>query len=120
MIEIMAESSGSVLGLRASGKLTHDDYQRVLIPHLDSLFRQHGKLNLLFLMDEDFAGWELDAAWDDARYGLRHNADFGKLAVVGGPAWVERCIRLAGFLMKGEIRTFSSRQVAQAWDWIRH
>ena len=120
MIEIMPESSGNIFGVKASGKLTHSDYRQILIPRLESLFEQHGKLNVLFLMDADFDGWELDAAWDDASYGLRHNADFGKLAIVGGPAWVEWCIKLAGFLMKGEIRVFSSQQVAEAWDWIRH
>jgi len=120
MIEIMPESSDNVLGVKASGKLTHNEYQQILIPRLEKLFRQYGKLNVLFLMDPEFEGWELDAAWDDASYGLRHRADFGKLAVVGGSAWVEWCIKLAGFLMKGEIRVFSSQQIEEAWDWIRH
>jgi len=51
MIEIMPESSDNVLGVKASGKLTHNEYQRILIPRLESLFRQHGKPNVLFLMD---------------------------------------------------------------------
>lgn len=119
MIEIMQESSGNIIGVRATGKLAHDDYKRVLIPELQQLFDKYGKLNVLFYMDDTFEGWELDAAWDDASYGLKHRADFGKLALVGGPAWVEWCIKFSGFLMKGEIKVFPADQLDQAWGWIR-
>lgn len=119
MIEFMSESSSSVVGIRATGKLTDADYKHSLIPKLESLFSEHGKLNVLFYMDKSFEGWDLDAAWDDASYGLRHRADFEKLAVVGGPAWVEWCIKLSGFLMKGEIRIFSADQLKSAWIWLK-
>ncbi|MEM5492782.1 STAS/SEC14 domain-containing protein [Hoeflea sp. AS16] len=119
MIEFMSESSGNTLGIHASGKLTKTDYETILIPKLAELFKAHGQLNIVFYMDETFQGWDLEAAWDDASYGLMHRADFGKLAVVGGPAWVDRSIRLIGFLIKGEIRVFGSDQLAQAWQWIR-
>lgn len=119
MIEFMPESIGSAIGIRAGGKLTDADYKRDLIPRLDTLFNKHGKLRVLFFMDETFNGWDLEAAWDDASLGLRHRADFEKIAVVGGPAWVEWCIKFAGFLMKGEIRTFGRDQLTAAWEWIR-
>lgn len=119
MINFMPESSGSIVGVRAGGKLTAADYKGALIPRLESLFNQHGTLKVLFYMDESFDGWDLEAAWDDASLGLRHRTDFEKIAVVGGPAWVEWCIKLAGFLMKGEIRTFGRDQLKAAWEWIR-
>lgn len=119
MIEFMKESSGNILGVRAGGKLTDTDYKRVLIPRFESMFDQHGKLRVLFFMDETFEGWDLQAAWDDASIGLRHRTDFEKIAVVGGPAWVEWCIKLSWFLMKGEIRTFRRDQLAAAWEWVR-
>jgi len=36
MIEIMSESRGNLLGVRAIGKLTDQDYQLVLIPALEA------------------------------------------------------------------------------------
>jgi len=119
MIEIMQESTSNIIGVKAVGKLAHDDYKQVLIPALERLFEKHGKLNVLFFMDETFEGWDLDAAWDDASYGLKHRADFGKLAVVGGPDWVEWCIKLSGFLMKGEIKVFTAGELDRAWAWVR-
>jgi hypothetical protein len=119
MIEFMSESSGNTIGIRASGKLTKADYETVLIPQLTELFKAHGQLNIVFLMGDEFEGWDLEAAWDDASYGLVHRADFGKLAVVGGPAWVNWCIKLSGFLMKGEIKVFDPGHLDQAWQWVR-
>jgi SpoIIAA-like len=119
MIEFMPESKGSLVGVRAGGKLTDADYKEVLIPRLETLFHQHGKLRVLIFMDETFEGWDLKAAWDDASLGLSHRTDFEKIAVVGPPAWVEWCIKVSGFLMRGEIRTFHSDQLAAAWEWIQ-
>ena len=119
MIEIMPQSDGNIVGVKASGKLTDTEYKQVLIPKLEALFDQYGELAVLFYMDETFVGWDLEAAWDDASYGLKHRADFSKLAIVGGPAWVEWCVKLSGFLMKGEIRIFAADQLDRAWAWIK-
>lgn len=119
MIEFLPESSLNVVGIRVGGRLTDADYKHDLIPRLESLFDRHGKLKVLLFMDGTFEGWDLEAAWDDASLGIAHRADFEKIAVVGGPTWVEWGVRLAGFLMKGEIRTFRDSQLAAAWQWIR-
>ena len=89
MIEIMEESKGKVLAAKASGTLTDADYTEVLIPALEKAIAWHGKVNLLLYMDASFEGWELMAMWDDAKFGIQHRNDLGKVAVVGGPAWVQ-------------------------------
>jgi SpoIIAA-like len=119
VIEFMPESSGNVIGVRAVGMLTDTDYKETLIPKLETLFEQCGELNLLIYMDDDFEGWDLEAAWDDMSFGLKHRADFRKLAVVGGPRWVEWCFKLSGFLMKGEIKLFPVSSLDKAWRWVR-
>lgn len=119
MIEFMEQSSGPVLGVKASGRLSDEDYKQRLIPKLETLLKQHGRLDLLFYLDETFEGWDLAAAWDDATFGLSHRADFDKVAVVGGPSWIEWGVKLGGFLMKGEVRVFPAGQLDDAWAWVR-
>lgn len=117
MIEFMERSHGTSVGIRATGHLTDQDYA-VFLPKLDKMFEENGKLNVLFLMDEGFEGWDLKAAWDDTKLGFSHRADFTRLAVVGGPEWVRWCIRLSGFLLKGDIRLFDLSELERAWIWI--
>jgi hypothetical protein len=44
MFQIMPESDGKIIGLRVTGKLTDQDYQKVLIPSLEALIKKHGKI----------------------------------------------------------------------------
>ena len=118
MFQVMPESAGKIVGVRATGKLTDQDYQ-VLIPNLEALIKQHGKIRFLCCIDEEFAGMEPGAMWDDAKFFLPHKDDFEKMAIVGGPKWVKLAMKLFAPLMQGEVKTFSGDQLAKAWDWLR-
>jgi len=118
MIEFMKESSAGIVGLHVTGMLHESDYAEFL-PKLEELFREHGKLRVLFCADSDFRGWDMSAAWQDASLGFRHAADFERLALVGAPEWVVWCIRLSAFLFKGEVRVFSADELQDAWRWLR-
>jgi len=118
MFEFLPESQDNILGIKMIGKLTDDDYQKVLIPKMKQLMKAHEKLKVL-LQFEDFDGWELKAGWDDAVFGIAHRKDFKKLALVGGPAYVEWSMNLFAPFMTGEIRHFPAQGLTAAWAWIR-
>ncbi len=42
-----------------------------------------------------------------------------KIAVVGGPKWVEWGSNLFGHFLKGEVRTFAGADLPAAWTWIK-
>jgi hypothetical protein len=119
MIEVLQESKGNVLALRAKRKLTDQDYKDVLIPHLESIIHENGKARLLIEMGDDFHGWEAKALWGDARFGLTHRNDFEKMAVGGGPRWIEWGLKLGALIMSGELKSFSSSERVEALLWIR-
>jgi hypothetical protein len=70
-------------------------------------------------MDEGFKGLETGALWDDAKFFLPHKDDFEKMAIVGGPKWIELIMKLFAPLMKGDVKTFPIDQFPKAWEWIR-
>jgi hypothetical protein len=75
MIEFMPESSGNVVGIRMGGKLTDAGCKVELIPRFQSLFREFGRLRVLFVMNETFQGWDLEAAWEDALLGIQQEQE---------------------------------------------
>ena len=119
MIEILPDSRGKILGIRATGKLTDQDYQEVLIPALEGIIRDQGKARFLCHMDKNFEGLEMGAMWDDARFFLKHKNDFEKMAVVGGRKWIEVMVKLFAQFMVVEVRTFPDEQLQEAWEWIK-
>ncbi|GBE67075.1 hypothetical protein MFM001_35370 [Mycobacterium sp. MFM001] len=120
VIEVMNESSGNVLGIRGSGKLSRADYRDVLAPRVRLLLRQFRKLRVLLLMDEAFEGWSLGAAWANTVFDVKHRRNFEKIAIVGAPKWEEWCAKTAAtVLIRGDLQTFDKDQLIPAWEWLR-
>jgi len=118
MIEILPESHDNILGIKASGKVTDQDYKEVIIPKLDSILSKYDKGKFLYYLSDEFEGFELGAMWDDLKYAGGHHDKFDKIALVGGPKWVEWTSKVCGHLVTPEMKTFAEDQLAEAWQWI--
>ena len=118
MITIMEESNGAMLAVTATGTVTGEDYTEVWIPALQKTITEHGKSNALLYMDENFKGWDLKAMWEDTKFGIAHRNDFEKLAVVGGPSWVEWGTKVARLLVSGEVKTYPADKLQEALKWV--
>jgi hypothetical protein len=104
------------IGLKVVGKLTHEDYQ-VFTPILDSALAAVDDPNVKMLVDlRDFDGWELRAAWDDLKLGLKHGQQFKRIALYGDLTWQETMARIASWFVSGEIKSFET--VEEAMDWL--
>ena len=119
MIEIMPESEGKTLVVKATGTLTAQDYEEVFIPQLNQRLEKFGKIRVLMYLAENFTGWELSAAWDDAVFGVKHRHDFEKIAVVGGQQWVKWATKLGGYFVDGQVVTYASDEFQDAVNWLK-
>lgn len=115
MFEILPESRGRHVYLKAEGRLTDADY-KALVPQLDAAIQEHGTIRLLVDM-ATFEGWSPQAAWDDSLFGLKHWNDFERLALVGDKHWEDVAAKAMNALTKGEVRCFptAERGLARAW-----
>ena len=119
MIEVMPESQGNVLGVKMGGKITAREYEDVIIPGVETVLQEYGKVRFMYLLDESFQGAEAGAMWDDTKLGFKHRNDFEKLALVGGSKWMEWLTKLAAKFISGETRVFPAEQLQEAWDWLK-
>ena len=118
MITIMKESSDKALAVQATEKLTNQDYVDIWIPALIEKMEKNGKINCVFYMDEKFEGWEMKAMWQDAKFGFAHRNDFAKIAMVGGPKWVEWSAEVGKHLVSAEFKSFEAAQLDEALKWV--
>ena len=119
MIEIMPESGGNVLAVKATEKLTSADYEDVFIPKLKEVIEEQETARLVFYLSETFEGWELGAAWDDAKFGAKHMHEFDRIAVVGGPKWVQWGTKLGAHFLQGKLKTFPLSEIEPALEWVK-
>ena len=68
MLKLIKGLPQDVLGIEAAGKVTHEDYRKVLIPAAEMLMT-NGSIGILYVAGPDFSGYELEALWDDAAFG---------------------------------------------------
>tara|TARA_B100001063_G_scaffold125159_1_gene117009 strand:+ start:670 stop:1413 length:744 start_codon:yes stop_codon:yes gene_type:complete len=104
-----------ILTLKVSGKLTHDDYEKIT-PLINSSLEgiTNPKLNVLADITE-LDGWEVQAAWDDLKLGLKYGSDFGKIAIYGRSTLIVYGAKIASWFLSGEIKQFDDMNKAIAW-----
>jgi hypothetical protein len=116
-LSIGIERSGSniFLSLKATGKLTHQDYETIT-PMIDSALGdvKGPKVKVLFDMTE-LEGWEARAAWDDFKLGLKHGNQFGKIAIYGNKGWQEMAAKVGSWFISGEAKYFEDANAALGW-----
>ncbi|MEH6463723.1 MAG: STAS/SEC14 domain-containing protein [Shewanella psychromarinicola] len=118
MLQFIPVFDGNTIAVRASGKLTLEDYQKFL-PQLETQIKRLGKISLLFEFD-NFSGWDVDAAINDVKFGMKHLSDFDRIAMVGDKSWEHWMVLIAKpFLISSEVRYFNRENLQQAWDWLR-
>lgn len=115
-IQINEESGGKVLVLHISGKLVKADYEQ-FVPEFERLIGQHGKLRVLFDMN-DFHGWEGRAVWEDIKFDVKHFADIERLAMVGNKKWQHGMATFFKPFTKAKSRYFDRADTAEARKWL--
>jgi len=104
------------LSLKAVGKLTHNDYLTIT-PMIDSaLSGVEEPIVNAFIDARELEGWELRAAWDDFKLGLKHGREFNKIAILGNTTWQEYAAKLGSWFISGEIQFFEEPKLA--FDWL--
>jgi hypothetical protein len=114
-IGIERVESDFFLSLKAVGKLTHEDYE-VMTPMIDSALNGIKEPKLKVLIDgTEMEGWELRAAWDDFKLGLKHGSEFEKIAIFGNKNWQEITAKIGSWFVSGEVKYFEDLDNALVW-----
>ncbi|MFA5111101.1 MAG: STAS/SEC14 domain-containing protein [Desulfobaccales bacterium] len=118
MLEILPESEGNIVGVKATGTFNHQEFHEFLMPRLREIVKEHGQVRLLFCLEEDFQGFDLETIKNEAGGSGLLN-DFQKIAVAGGSWLLGLQMSLIAPLLNGALRHFSRAELPEAWTWIR-
>ncbi|HEY2631733.1 MAG TPA: STAS/SEC14 domain-containing protein [Solirubrobacteraceae bacterium] len=120
MIERIDDMPVGTIGFRASGKLTREDYRKVLEPVLHEA-AESGEIRMIFMLT-DFEGLEPAAWFDDIKTGLGlgigHHSAWKRSAIVTDVDWIGKAFRLFAWMTPGEVKVYSLNELGEAKSWV--
>ncbi|MEP3295139.1 MAG: STAS/SEC14 domain-containing protein [Pseudoruegeria sp.] len=118
MIELLNDTVGGVLHVKATGQITGDDYENVLLPALEAALIDYDTVRLLMQIGPGFEGYTAEAAIDDAKLGLKHWNGFERIALVSDVGWIHAMLRGIGFMFPCPTKSFDLNQEQDARLWL--
>ena len=117
MIETLQGLPDSVLGFRAVGAVEASDYETVLDPAIDAAIDRGDKVNLVFVLGDEFERYSLGALWQDARLEGKSPHVWGRIALVTDHSVIGEIIHGIAFLLPCELRIFAVAAIDDAIAW---
>jgi hypothetical protein len=118
MFQMLPESSGRLLALRVSGKLTKEDMLSIASP-LEERIRENGKVDLFCDMT-DWHGWSPGGFWAELKFDAKHAKDFRRVAVITGKPLHRFVASMLKPFTSAEIKCFQREKKSDALTWISH
>lgn len=118
MIRVLEGFPEGVIALEARGRVTIEDYDKILIPVVETSVRKHGKISLYYELGKAFSGIDAGAAWRDLRVGVEHFSAWERMALVTDIEWIRLALNAFRFLMPGKLRIFSTAEAEEARIWV--
>jgi len=120
VIKELPESTGSVIGVEITGKVTLEE-EEAWIAKFESAIAEHSKVSALVILGEE-AGWGLKAGLADLKWIMTHMKNINKIAIVtDSKVWkwlITADAQFAKLVNIGE-KHFGTDQLAEAWDWVK-
>ena len=120
MVERIDDMPAGTIGFRASGRLTRDDYRKVLEPVLHEA-AESGEIRMLYTLTA-FEGLEPAAWFDDIKTGLGlgigHHSAWKRSAIVTDADWVGKAFQLFAWMTPGEVEVYGLDQLEEAKSWV--
>jgi hypothetical protein len=118
MLEAITGLPSGVKGMKATGKVSKEEYERVFKPILTELQSRERPLRLLYQLGPEFEGYSPLGVLEDMKLGVQSWPWLAGCAIVTDVSWVRHAAELIGFLVPYPVRVFSLDQQSQASAWL--
>lgn len=118
MLKKITDVPDYVAGFVATGEITKDDYDAVLVPELDRVDKQHGHIHYLLVLETPVKNFSAGAWLQDAWVGLKHYRGWKKIAVVTDEKAVETFTDKFSAFIPGKTKGYKLSELEAAKKWI--
>ncbi|MDN5422994.1 MAG: STAS/SEC14 domain-containing protein [Chryseobacterium sp.] len=120
MITIIPEAPENVAAFNATGEITREDFENLVIPHVKEKVGEFGELNYLLYLDTDLDKFTMGAWLQDALLGLKNLSKWNRAAIVTDKEAVQNFTDIFSVLMPGEFKSFPKENLYIALYWCKN
>jgi len=118
MLQLMKDVPPHVVGVRAVGNVTKEDYEQTLLPALEKSAKEQGEINLLMVIETDLSNFTYGAWMQDAKASLKLFTKWNKIAIVIDQKWIEKLSYAFNFVSPAESKGFPISDIELAKNWV--
>jgi len=118
MIEIIEGLPGNVAAFKATGKVVQEDYDEVVNPLVDKVYKAYGKVNFMLQLETPLSNYSVMAWLKDAILGFVYFTEFNRVAIVSHQPGVKKFTNFFGRFVPGKFRGFLGSEVDDAKSWV--
>ncbi len=118
MIEYMEGLPANMVGFKATGEITEDDFSIIVIPKVKELVSQTDTLNYLLVLDTSIKNISFGAWMKDALMGLQNITKWNRAAIVTDVDAIRIFTDLFSVVVPGEFKGYEQKDLQIAIDWV--
>lgn len=116
MIEQIKNLPDNMVGFRASGEVSKDDFE-IVHKKVEQLVDKTGKLNYMLFLDTPPSEFTMGAWWEDALLGIKNITKWNRAAIISDSETVDKFTAVFSKVMPGEFKVFQKNDLERAIDW---
>ena len=116
MIQQITDLPKNMVGFRASGEVTKDDFD-IVLKKVEEIVADTGKLNYLLYLETSPANFTIGAWVKDGLLGVQNLTKWNRAAIVSDSEMVKKFTDVFSDIMPGEFRGFEMDDLQHAIDW---
>jgi hypothetical protein len=118
MVQLITDLPEHVAAYRASGAISKEEYDDVVIRRVEEVAAHFDQINFLVLLETGFDNYSLGAFMDYIKVSFEHFTQWNRMAIVTDEEVVRSGYHTLGHFVHGEIRTFPLSEYQIARDWV--
>ena len=118
MIEVIQGLPSFVAAFKANDVITGKDYDEIINPIVEKIYREYGKINYLLVINTALSNYSTQAWIKDALLGFVYFSQWKKIAIVSEQKGIKTFTNIFGHLIPGQTKGFMMDQLSEAKDWI--
>ncbi|RYD81235.1 MAG: STAS/SEC14 domain-containing protein [Sphingobacteriales bacterium] len=117
MISIIKNAPANVAAFTASGEVTKEDFENVVMPHVKAVVNLHSELNYVLNLDTDISNFTMGAWLQDALLGIKNITKWNRAAIVTEKQGIQKFTEIFSIIMPGEFKGFDKAALEEAVNW---